>query len=462
MQSSLFTEIVEKYFRLVIGKITEKFNGKKEEQTLLHKTMLTEEYSADLNWGATELNHSIVAADVVSLDSSLPLKKRGKLGNATGTIAKIGVKFRKSEKQITDINVMRARGADEATVVSKIFDDAPKVVKSIDVRKEIMFQQALSTGQVLVADESDNNSDNDGTGVRADFGYLTANKFKTLVAPWGNKVARPLDDLRQLFDKAKEDSNIIGFVYLTETYFNYMRKSMQSKLLTATFENQVITSLALLPIPSRRAFLEALKDEFKAEFRIVDGVFKVENHDGSTTSVRPWVLANVVGIPSEKVGRLVYGTLAEETNPVSGVAYQKSGSHILVSKYSKTDPLEEFTAGQALCMPVIDGADSIYLLEANATAAGALIVTNDDVSEGELNVAKTASTNLLTVTYKGDIDELTFESDQTWCTVSHKDGVLTVKVAANSAASAPARTATVTVTDGYNTVEIDVKQAANT
>ena len=53
MNASLFLEYIDKYFRPVITKITEKFNGKSTEQTLLHKTMLTEEYSADLNWGAT-------------------------------------------------------------------------------------------------------------------------------------------------------------------------------------------------------------------------------------------------------------------------------------------------------------------------------------------------------------------------------------------------------------------------
>lgn len=461
MNTSLFTEIVEKYFRLVIGKVTEKFNDKKNESVLLHKTMLTEEYSADLNWGSTELNHSIVAADVVSLDSSLPLKKRGKISNASGTIAKIGVKFRKSEKQITDINVMIARGADEATVASKVFDDTPKVVKSIDVRKEIMFQQALSTGIVLVTDASDDDSTNDGTGVRADFGYKSENKFKALVAPWGKKVARPLDDLRQMFDKANEDSNTIAHVYLTKKYFNAMRNSMQSKLLTATFENQVITSLSLLPVPSRKAFLEALEDEFSATFHIVDSVFKVENPDGTTTPVRPWEEANVIGVPAEIVGRLVYGTLAEETNPVSNVAYQKSGSHILVSKYSKTDPLEEFTAGQALCMPVIDGADGIYMLTADECTDGALVVTGEGLSDGTLSVAKTASSNALSIAYKGDLDELAFESDSDWCTLKYKDGVLTVKVAANSATSAPARTANVTITDGYNTVAIEVSQAAN-
>ena len=51
MNPSLFIEYIDKYFRLVIGKITEKINGKKTEEQLLHKTMLTEEYSADLTLG---------------------------------------------------------------------------------------------------------------------------------------------------------------------------------------------------------------------------------------------------------------------------------------------------------------------------------------------------------------------------------------------------------------------------
>lgn len=461
MQTSLFAEIVEKYFRLVIGKITEKFNGNKTEPVLLHKTMLTEEYSADLSWGSTELNHSIVAADVVSLDSSLPLKKRGKIGNATGTIAKIGVKFRKGEKQITNVNIMIARGADEATVASKVFDDAPKAIKSVDVRKEIMFQQALSTGLVLVTDASDDDSTNDGTGVRANFGYKDENKFKALVAPWGSKVARPLDDLRQLFDKANEDSNVIAHVYVTKKFFNYMRNCQQSKLLTATFENQVVTSLAVLPVPSKRAFLDALADEFGATFHIVDSVFKVENPDGSTTPVRPWAEANIIGLPSEVCGRLVYGTLAEETNPVPNVSYEKSGTHILVSKYSKTDPLEEFTAAQALCMPVIDGADAIYMLTADEAADGALKVTGENMENNTVEVAKTASTVTLGIGYKGEADLLSVESSEAFCSAKLADGKVIVKVAANSAANAPAREAIVTVTDGYNTVEVTISQAAN-
>lgn len=462
MERTLFPELVDKYFKIVIGKITEKFNDKKTEPVLLHKSMLTEEYSADLSWGSSDLNHSIVAADVVSLESSLPLKKRGAIRNASGTIAKLGLKYRKGEKQITDINIMIARGADEATVVSKIFDDVPKAIKAIDVRNEIMFQQALSTGLVLVTDASDDESTNDGTGVRADFGYLTENKFKAQVAPWGKNVARPLDDLRQMFTKANEDSNVINHVYITRKYFNAMRNSLQAKLLTATFEKQVITNLGLLPVPSRKAFLDALTDEFGATFHIVDSVFKVENPDGSTTPVRPWAEANIIGTPAEVVGRLVYGTLAEETNPAKQADYQKSGSYTLLSKFSKVDPLEEFTAAQALCMPVIDGADSIYMLTADEVSDGVLTVTNDDMTaDNEISVAKTASSVTLGIDYKGDASLLEAESSEAWATVKKADGQVVVKVAANSAASAPARDAVVTISDGYNSVEVTIKQAAN-
>ena len=367
MEQSLFISYIDKYFSPVVKKITERFNGKPAEQSLLHKTMLTEEYSADLSWGATEINHSIVAADVVAMDSSLPLKSRSTISKATGLIPKIGVKFRKGEKAISDINTMIAKGADEATIASKVFDDAVKAVKAVEVRKEIMFLTALSTGSVLVADGSEG-AGNQGTGVRATFGYKDKNMFVATKKPWGTTGYVPQDDVQQLFDEAARVGNSINHVYLSKKYFDLFRHSEQGKLLAATYLNHVITDKTLLPVPGRRTFLDALSDEYGAEFHVVDSVFKVEKQDGSKESVSPWAEANIVGTPDTVVGRLVYGTLAEETNPVEGVNYQKAGTHTLVSKYSKNDPLEEFTAAQSLCIPVIDGADSIYVLEANKTS----------------------------------------------------------------------------------------------
>lgn len=444
MNASLFLEYVDKYFRLVIGKITEKFNDVSKEPTLLHKTMLTEEYSADLSWGATEINNSVVAADVVALDSSLPLKSRSAISNAQGKLPKIGLKMRKGEKLISDINVMVARGADEATVVSKIFDDTTKVIKATDVRKEIMFEEALSTGACLVEDDDENT----GTGVRVQFGYKDENTFQCRGGIWGDTGETPQDDVQQMFDKAQEDGNSIGFVYLSKKYFNRFRHSRQGKLLVANYNNVVITNESLLPVPSRATFLAALADEYGATFRIVDNVFKVEKADGTQVNVRPWKEANVVGIPSENVGRLVYGTLAEETNPVAGVNYQKSGSHVLVSKFSKTDPLEEFTAAQALCITVIDGASGIYLLEADTKGI--------NVDATALSFPKSASSREINVIADGT---LTATSDADWLTLTVSNGVVTAAATANTG---EARTAEIVIENskGYSAV-VTATQAAN-
>lgn len=442
MKASLFIDYIDKYFRLVVYKITERFNDKANEPSLLHKTMLTEEYSADLSWGATELNNSVVAADVVSLDSSLPLKSRSKISNATGKLPKLGLKMRKGEQLITDINVMVARGAEESAIAAKIFDDTTKVIKSMDIRKEIMFLQGLSTGACLVEDD-----ENTGTGIRVEFGYKDENMFKCLGGAWGSAGETPQDDIQQMFDKANADSNSISHVYLSKKLFDRFRHSKQGKLLVANFNNAVISNVALLPVPSRAAFLEALADEYGATFHVVNSVFKVENSDGSKVNVKPWKEVNVVGVPSDVVGRLVYGTLAEETNPVEGVKYEKSGSHILVSKYSKTDPLEEFTAAQALCLPVIDGADNIYVLHADEQWVA--------LDNSTLSFPKSTSTRDIKVTADGKI---TAKASESWLSLNVESGKVTVEASANTG---EARTATVTITDDNgHTATVEVTQAS--
>lgn len=356
MKESLFKELVDKYLGSVVGKVVETENGATNAPELLHKSMLTPEYSPDLNWGASTLNNSIVAADVVSLDSSLPLKQRSTLRVATGKLPKLGLKYRKSESEISDINVMMARGTNEATVASKLLDDAVRAIKAIDVRNEIMFLQGLSTGYALVAEE-----ENQGTAIRASFGYKDENKLKAKKA-WSVAGATPLTDIAAVFDKAAADGNPIAHVYLDSKTFNELRASNEGKVLGAAYSGHVVTGTDLLPVPARQAFLDALRDEYGAEWHVVESKYRVEGLDGAKKTANAWSEGNIVFTPTDKIGRLVYGTLVEETNPVAGVVYEKAGDYTLISKYSTNDPVEEYTAAQALCLPVIDGADSIYLL----------------------------------------------------------------------------------------------------
>lgn len=441
---SIFLGFVEKYFAPVVRKVTETINGKKGEEQLLHTTMLTEEYSPDLKWEATEVQGSIVAADVVSLDSRLPLKKRAAISQAVGKIPKVGLKFRKDESDITAINIMQATKADEGAIAAKIMNDVPRAVGGVRHLVEVMFQKALSTGELLVGEDA-----TQGTGVRATYNYLPEHIFHCTAGVWGTDTEKPIEDIEQIFDKAGEEGNRLELVLLSKSRLDMIRKSKDGKLLVANNNGQTVTSIDTLGKPTRTAMLEALEAEFGATFRVVDSSFLVEDADGTRRSIKPWEQANIVGLTTDKVGRLVYGRLAEETNPVDGVAYQKSGSFILVSKFANNEPLEEFTAAQAFVLPVIDGGNSVYVLHTDAEGSENFKVGLTSVSFG-----KSAGSKVIDTHYDGD-GKVTATSSVAWATVKVSKDKVTVTVTENTG---EARTGKVTIKADSASVDVTISQ----
>ena len=449
---SLFSAYVNKFFKGFIGRFTELYNGKKEQPSYLYTSMLNEEYSPDLTWNSTSLNNSIVAADVVAMDSPLPLKKRGVISRASGDVAKLGIKKSLKEKEISDIMVMEAKGQKEADIARRILNNVPKVINGIHSRVEIMFEQALSQGEILIDNEND-----EGLGIRVNFGYKDDNTYHATAAAWSDaENAKPLSDIRQLFEGAAANSDSISDVYLSESYFNLARKCAEVKELVASSRNQVIVNAASLPVPGRQATLDAFGDEFNANFHVVNNSYKTEAANGAQTVVKPWAQANVVGVPSSNVGRLVYGTLAEDMNRVAGVTYQKSG-YILVSEYSHNEPsLEEFTAAQALVMPVIDDGEHIYVLHADGT--GVISTDKDSLS---FTAAANNTGKKVTVTHADKPWTAAVPVADSWCTITSSGNEITVKVSANNGSGAVKRTTTLTITDtDGNTKEVAIEQAA--
>ncbi|MEZ3441548.1 major capsid protein [Alistipes sp.] len=387
MNKTLFIELVQKWFRTIAGQITETINGKKEAPTYLHETMLQREYSPDLKWDSASIDGSIVAADVVAMDSELPVKRRDSLGRASGDIPKLGMKLFKGEKLITDMQIMSARGASEAEIVAKLFADAPRCTSGIKEREEEMFLQALQTGQLLIEDE-----ENVGTAIRADFGYRADNKFGA-TTKWGEEGYTPLSDIARIIESASAKGDTIRTIGVSLNDYNLIRRSQEARELSANFRGLVILDAAKLPIPTKSQFNEAFADEYGVNLLIIDRSVRTEK-DGVRTSRKAFVDGTLVFLttePSEKVGRLVYGTLAEETNPVAGVSYEKVDGYILLSKYSKNDPLREYTSSQALALPVIDNVTSIYVLntqeaqvlnDTDKDAAGRVLGRVAAVSEG--------------------------------------------------------------------------------
>lgn len=440
---SIFGAFVDKYFAPVVRQVTETINGKTGEEQLLHTTMLTEEYSPDLKWESTEVAGSIVAADVVSLDSSLPLKKRASIKQALGKIPKVGLKFRKDESDINAINIMQATGAAEGAIAGKIMNDVPRAIGGVRHLVEVMFQKALSTGEILVGEDL-----TQGTGVRANFGYAAENTFHCTAGVWGTETDEPIEDIEQMFSKANEDGKRITLVMIAKSRLDMIRRSRAGKLLVANNNGQTVTNIDTLGKPTRAAMLEALGAEFGAEFRVVNSSFIVEEADGTRKAIKPWEQANVVGLTTDKVGRLVYGRLAEEIHPVDGVEYVKSG-FILVSKFSDNEPLQEFTTAQAFVLPVIDGGNDVYVLHTDAESSA-----NFKVALTSLSFGKGAESQTIDTHYDGE-GKITASSNVAWATVRVSKDKVTVKVAENAG---DARIGKVTITDGATSVDVTINQ----
>jgi hypothetical protein len=367
MNQSLFVQFIA-YFKAIAKTIEEKVNGKKTELTYLYKEMLTEELSVDLQWKSLTVNSNIVAADIVALDSALPLKKRDSFGTASGDIPKLGMKLQLTEKQMTDIDVLKARNVETAVLVDKIFQDEVKCTMGVHEKLEFIFLQGLSTGVGLVEEEN-----NVGTGVRVDYGYLASNKFGASVI-WSDVNAKPIDDITRIKKIATSKGDSIKFLMMSDTAFDRFASNQQTREQYAFSQNFVGSSI---PVPDKEQVNAMLQRKFGLSIIIVDRTVTTER-DGVRTVHTPWAVNNVLFLTSPKVGKLAYGILAEETRKSPKVMYEKSGSFILLKKWSTEEPFAEFTSSQALVLPVINNVSSIYLLNTEEAVA-------DVQTEGDAN-----------------------------------------------------------------------------
>lgn len=361
MEQSLYFQYVQKYFPQLVISIVEKLNDK-NQATLpyLYKNLLATTYSVDGRWESISGEYNRVAADVVAMDSPLPLKSRDSLTRASGNLPKVGMELFLNEKQMSDIDAMIAQGLPINTVVQKIFEDTPRVITGVYERMEAMFLEGLSTG-VALAD-----SDNVGTGVRVDYGYLDANKFG-VAAQWANSTsALAIDDIEKVIRKATNDGNRIVKAYADKYWFDNFAKNEQVRQQYAFLQGFVGSAI---PTLSSDQVSAVMQNKYGFSVELVDRAIKTEKNGVKTVS-RPWAEGTIVFVCDNQVGNLVWTRPAEMNHPVAGVSYETADNFILVSKYRVNRPaLREYTSSQARVIPVISNPDRIYTLNIKTVQA---------------------------------------------------------------------------------------------
>lgn len=356
MEKVLFSGILKKYLP-ALNRLVQLYNEKKNRPEYLFKTMLTPRFSVNQTWDSSYYHNHIVAADVVSMDSNLPLKKRDKIRVATGELQKVGMKTQLKEGQINDLQNLEARGGKMQEIVKAVMNDPVRCAYGIDERMEFLFLQGLSNGMFAVAD-----GENTGIGVRVDFGYLADHKFSVNKA-WSDAVnSTPMTDIADAISKAANEGNIITNIMMSDTAFNNLRKSREAKEFVANYMGIPVGSSSKIPTPTRNNMNEALKSEYGVEVIVVNRSVQIEK-DGNTNAVRPWNEDKVIFLTDTNVGEFVYGQLVEETNPAEGVLYSKVNDYTLIKRWHNEEPFCEYTAAQALALPIIQNAHQIYQLD---------------------------------------------------------------------------------------------------
>lgn len=353
MQPSIFAEYANRVFpklQRIVTTVNEKRNA---NLTYLHKTMLRTEYSADQKWDSATVNTNFVAADMVAMDSPLPIKKRDRLQVASGVLPKVGMKKIMRETQLNALNIMIAQNAKFNDIAKRLVDDVLACSVGIDEKNEYNFLKALSDGIILVED-----ADNTGVGLRVNFGFLDDNKFGV-----ENKDAISYDDIRRPIAKASDDGNAITKIAIALSTYNKLRQTQWAKELVANYRGLVFTDANNLPVPTAKAFDEAFADDNNGiTFIKIDRPVRIEKN-GVQTTVKPFNAKHIIYLTTEDLGALVWSTLVEARQPVSGVSYQTIDQYKLIAKYSTTDPFQELTTGQALVLPVLENVDQIYMLD---------------------------------------------------------------------------------------------------
>lgn len=354
MEKSLFFDVSAMYMPM-IKKVIELVNGKRGAQPYLFETMLRTEFSPTQKWDSASVNTNYVAADIVDMDSPLPVKRRDSLSVASGDLPTMGMKLTLTNKQINEINVMIAQGALAEDVAKKVLNDAVRCANGIKERIEACFLQALSEGAYAVDDNT-----NTGTGIRLDFKFPKKNCYSAST-PWGEQGATPVSDIARVIEA---NPGITTILIAKETY-NVLRRSAEARELVAGFNGVSIAQGGSYPTPSPTALNEAFEDEFGTKFQIIDRNVVIEKN-GERKTIRPWNRDKVTFLADTQVGALVYGQLPEETHKVAGVLYEKPLEYALMSKYSTNDPLTEYTAIQGIVAPILENVDQIYSLDVSA------------------------------------------------------------------------------------------------
>ena len=297
-----------------------------------------------------------VMADVVALDSNVPLKGREFIEKIKGEIPKIEVGRAKNERDFFRINELRNAVAlypNNASVknqlINAIYDDGLFVVNAINARLEHISKSLLSKGVYTT-----------NSGVKLDFKV----KSKNASIDWFNVAnASTFDPIKDLRD-AQAEALKSGYRYTTAVMdlatFHQFVKSEKVIKFSASFAQN---AFGLAQEPTLAQLNNALASQNLPTITIWESYVNEEGKDGTLTAMSGWELGNIHLATSDDFGNTQYTISPEATIDLNETSKSTVSDFILVSVLGEANPMRVLTKGTAFATPVLNNVKQKLILK---------------------------------------------------------------------------------------------------
>jgi len=355
--NSEFDELIAAGLDPVVVALQETFNGENTRPTYSFRTDLGKRYSIDGTYKTMGIDNGLVAADIIALDSPLPIKSRPQIQSASGIVPKIGTERSMNETDRKQLRLLYRSGGELALVRSLLFSDVRHVYGGILEQIEWRHLQGQSQG-FFVADHPDNV----GLGIRVDYGFNPNYMFNASVV-WGNSGYTAVGDLVNVINAAADAGVMITRVRMDTATKNLLLASPDAANFVANWQGALNNGTR----PTITRLNEALQTEYGFVIEEINRSITREVN-GVKTTFKPWVAGQVVFLQDGPLGNLVWSDVEEMSSPVGGVNYSRAEDFILLSQYAAKRPsLKLWTDAQAVALPVINGS-KVFKLDTTTPA----------------------------------------------------------------------------------------------
>lgn len=235
------------------------------------------------------------------------------------------------------------------SVMNRIFDDEMNLLRGARAARERMRMMALTTGVVSMA--------NNGQAFEFDY-QIPANNKVDAVTAWSTvATADPIEDMR------------IGKDYIRQTTGAEVKRAMCNTKTWKNIRNNVNIQKQIFVLSngvgavSDARLRQYIVDELGITVYINDKRYVDES--GNTQSFMPD--DTFVMFPEGELGKTWFGTTPQESDLMTGSAANVSitDTGVSVTTAKKVDPVNVETIIAMICLPSLEQADQIYIIDTN-------------------------------------------------------------------------------------------------